>query len=156
MYFLTLLATDDWYFVYIWVGCKKKYDILSWFSVWGEKPILIMKSDFISTHTQNLSFNSTELLFLILVITHCRRTFLPHFLAENFKWACDIRVLVPFYRLYPCMMLFHVQILSLCEGLFLCSEENNGRIYKIDWRKCSLAVLFEMWQAWHSPVLKKT
>lgn len=34
-------------------------------------------------------------------------------------------LLVSFYWLYPCIMLFHVHILSFCEGLFLCSKGNN-------------------------------
>lgn len=57
MYFLTLLATDDWYFVYVWVGYKTKYEVchsLSWDSVLKKNTkllILIVKSDFGSTHT---------------------------------------------------------------------------------------------------------
>lgn len=45
--------------------------------------ILIVKSDFTHTHADNLSFNLTELFYIILVITCCSRTFLPHFLAKN-------------------------------------------------------------------------
>lgn len=97
--------------------------------------ILIVKSDLSSTHADNLSFNLIELLFIILVITCCSRTFLPHFLAENFKIKKSMQHLLVFfffffYWLYPCIMLFYVHIISFCEGLFSCSKGNNGRICK--------------------------
>lgn len=95
-------------------------------------------------HTDNLSFNLTELLFIILVITCCSRTFLPHFLAEIFfflnKHATFISLFllaVPMYNYFMCILYL------FCEGLFLCSKGNNGRICKDRLeKKCSLAFLF--------------
>lgn len=85
---------------------------LSWDSILEIKTnkkllILIVKSDLSSTHADNLSFNLIELLFIILVITCCSRTFLPHFLAENFKKSMQhllvfFLLAVPMYNVILC------------------------------------------------------
>lgn len=77
----------------------------------NKKLLVLLTHTYIHKHTDNLSFNFTERLFVMLVITCCSRTFLPHFLAENFKNSMR-HVLVSFYWQYPCIMLFHVHIIS--------------------------------------------
>lgn len=66
-------------------------------------------------HTKT-TFNLTELLFIILVILCCSRTFLPHFLAKILnKHLLFFLLAVTIYNV------INVQIIPLCEGLVLCS-----------------------------------